>query len=299
MSFIRLWGLLAVFPFMTATTATSATGTVRRNIEYSRAGDAALLMDSYVPPGRGPFPAVIIVHGGGWIAGDRRISVEPLFAPLSDAGFAWFSISYRLAHNATVFGEAIQDVKAAVLFVRAHAAEYRVDPDRIALTGESAGAQLASMAALSPELNGLVKGVVALYSPSDLVSLAKTSNHIPPELRRAVEGTPWAEFLLSGLQRLSPIYNVRAGMPPFLLIHGTADSLVPFEQSERMCRKMLEAGASCELYPVTGGGHGIRWWDHSRDLTAYKKVMVDWLESRLAPGTATPPAVSSGERLPF
>lgn len=296
MSSIRLWAIPAVLYCMTATPIYGAPGIVRRNIEYSRAASAALLMDSYVPPGHGPFPAVIIVHGGGWIAGDRRISVEPLFTPLSEAGFAWFSISYRLGQNASLFGEAIQDVQAAVRFVRAHAAEYDVDPDRIALAGESAGAQLASMAALSPELNGMVKGVVALYSPSDLVSLAKTSNHIPPELRRAVEGSPWAGFLLAALERLSPIYNVRADMPPFLLIHGTADTLVPFEQSERMCKKMSEAGASCELYPVPGGGHGIRWWDHNRELTAYKKVMVAWLEARLAVAAAAPDAVSFGAR---
>lgn len=274
----RLAAILIFPTLMTTTTLFAGTGTVRRGIEYGQAGNTRLLMDSYVPHGEGPFPAVVIVHGGAWITGDRRLSVEPLFQPLSDAGFAWFSISYRLANEAMMFGAAIQDVEAAVLYIRSHASEYDVDPGRIALAGESAGAQLASMAALSPELKGMVKGVVALYSPSDLVSLAKTSDRVPPELRRAVEGTPWAEFLLGGLRRLSPLYNVRPDMPPFLLIHGTADSLVPFEQSERMCARMREAGASCDVYPVKGGGHGIRWWEHSSTLTAYKKVMVDWLD---------------------
>jgi acetyl esterase len=267
---------------MMATTLLAASGTVRRGIEYGQAGDTRLLMDSYVPPGPGPFPAVIIVHGGAWIAGDRRLSVEPLFQPLADGGYAWFSISYRLANQAMMFGAAIQDVKAAALYVQAHAEEYNVDPARIALAGESAGAQLASMAALSPELKDVVKGVVALYSPSDLVSLAKTSNRVPPELRRAVEGTPWAAFLLGGLQRLSPLYNVRSDMPPFLFIHGTADSLVPFAQSEHMCQRMREVGAACDLYAVQGGGHGIRWWEHSTQLTAYKKAMVDWLDKLFA-----------------
>ncbi len=273
----RLMAIPLLLTLMTTTTLLAAAGATRRGIEYGVAGKTRLLMDSCVPPGQGPFPAVIIVHGGAWITGDRRLSVEPLFHPLSEAGFAWFSISYRLANEAMMFGAAIQDVEAAVLYVRSHAAEYDVDPGRIALAGESAGAQLASMAALSPELKDMVQGVVALYSPSDLVTLAKTSNRVPPELRRAVEGTPWAEFLLGGLQRLSPLYNVRRDMPPFLLIHGTADSLVPFEQSERMCQRMREAGASCDLYPVKGGGHGIRWWEQSGSLTAYKKTMVDWL----------------------
>lgn len=263
---------------------------VRRGIEYGQAGGARLLMDVHVPEGRGPFPAVIIVHGGGWIAGDRHTNVEPLFRPIAGAGYAWFSISYRLANELGVFGAAIQDVEQAVLFVRSHAAEYRVDPNRIALVGESAGAQLASMAALSPRLEGMVKGVVAIYSPSDLVSLVKTSPHIPDQLRRAVERTAWAGILLAGLQRLSPVANVRANMPPFLLIHGTADRLVPFEQSERMCRAMREAGASCELFAVPGGGHGLRWWDHDEALSGYKRMMTEWLgkafDGRLGPSNA-------------
>lgn len=266
---------------MTATFLQGAPSIDRRGIEYGQAGGARLLLDAYVPRGTGPVPAVIIVHGGGWVGGDRRHSVEPLFQPIADAGFAWFSISYRLANQVAMFGAAIQDVEDAVLYIRSHSAEYRVDPDRIALLGESAGAQLASMAALAPALKGTVKGVVALYSPSDLVALARTSDRVPSELRRAVEGSAWAGFLLAGLQRLSPIENVRPDMPPFLLIHGTADSLVPFEQSERMCERMRQAGASCDLFPVQGGGHGIRWWEHVKGLTGYKQVMVDWLQNTL------------------
>jgi acetyl esterase len=250
---------------------------VRRGIEYGRVGDSRLLMDSYVPEARGPFPAVVIVHGGGWVRGDRHTNVEPLFRPIADAGYAWFSISYRLAGEMGIFGAAIQDVEQAVQYIRSHAAEYRVDPNRLALVGESAGAQLASMAALSPSLQGAVKGVVAIYSPSDLVSLAKTSQYVPADLRKAVENTAFASLFLAGLQRLSPVANVRADMPPFLFIHGTADRLVPFEQSEQMCRKMREVGAPCELFAVKGGGHGLRWWDHDKTLSAYKRVMVEWL----------------------
>jgi alpha-L-fucosidase 2 len=271
--------LLFLILFM-GSSAAGAPPSVRRGVEYGDAGGTRLLMDYQLPDGNGPFPAAVVVHGGGWIAGDRRSNVEPLFAPLTQAGIAWFSISYRLASDAAVFGAAITDVVQAVGHVRDHAAEYNIDPNRIALVGESAGAQLASMAALSTPLKGSVKGVVALYSPSDLATLAKTSDRIPAELRRAVENTAWAEFILAGLERLSPIYNVRPDMPPFLLIHGTADRLVPFSQSEQMCAKMHEVGASCELFAVKGGGHGIRWWE-SEGFTSYKQVMVQWLERTL------------------
>ena len=264
------------------------------DVEYGRAADFSLRLDAHIPDGPGPFPAAIIVHGGGWVRGDRKHTVQPLFQPLSAANFAWFSISYRLANDihagpngqntipsALMLGGAIDDVRQAVSYVKKHAAEYRVDPDRIALIGESAGAQLASMAALKPGLNGAVRAVVALYSPSDLVSLAENSPQIPDSIRRAMKGSPFANLLLAGLGDLSPINFVKANAPPFLLIHGTSDRIVPYEQSEKMCGSLRETGADCELFPVKGGGHGMRWWE-SGQQTAYKQHMIRWLQARMS-----------------
>lgn len=256
------------------------------NIEYGQVDGISLRLDAHVPEGPGPHPAVIIVHGGGWVRGDRRTDVQPLFQPLERAGFAWFSISYRLVNNSSsvasmlFLGQAVDDVKKAIAHVKTNAAEYKIDPDRIALMGESAGAQLASLAALKPEPSGSVRAVVAFYSPSDLEGLARTSKQIPDSIRQAVQGSPLAEMLLAGLRALSPVNYVRKGMPPFLLIHGTSDSLVPFSQSEQMCDRIHEVGAACELYPVWGGGHGMRWWESSQ-LTDYKKRMIDWLQREL------------------
>lgn len=252
------------------------------NIEYSRVNGIALRMDASLPASAERTPAVIIVHGGGWVAGDRRIDVEPLFEPLNDAGFAWFSISYRLATDLTQFGVAIDDVQNAIRYVRSHAAEFNIDPGKIALVGESAGGQLAAMAALRGQGDASVKAVVALYTPSDLVDLVQTSNYIPAQIRNSVHGTPWENLILAGLTQLSPIDNVRPNMPPFLFIHGTADSLVPFRQSREMCDRMKKVGASCEVYPVEGGGHGIRWWESSPKLAAaYKHKMIEWLRQQL------------------
>lgn len=270
----------------------------RADIEYANVRGHSLRMDAHVPDGPGPFPAAIIVHGGGWVTGDRNHSVQPLFQPLSDAGYAWFSISYRLAKGvgsgstilngiapALVLGSAIDDVRRAIAYVKQHASEYRVDASRIALIGESAGAQLASVAALQPGQNGAVRGVVALYSPSDLVKLARTSHQIPDWARHAVGGTVWEEKLLASLRDLSPVTWVRKDAPPFLLIHGTADNLVPFEQSNLMCQKMRAVGGTCEVYAVKDGGHGILWWEFLK-LTAYKQHMVRWLEQELGVGAA-------------
>ncbi len=285
----KFWGLSLL---IMATLALSGSSETRENVEYGQAGGVSLRMDVHIPEGRGLFPAAIIVHGGGWIKGDRKHTVEPLFQPLTAAGFAWFSISYRLAGDlhandaqstigsALMLGSAVEDVRQAVVYVKRHAGEYNVDSNRIALIGESAGAQLASMAALRPGPNGKVRAVVALYSPSDLVSLAQNSPQIPESVRKAVRGTPLEELLLAGLRDISPINWVRPDSPPFLLIHGTADSLVPFEQSTRMCERLRESGVACDLYPVNGGGHGLRWWE-SEHLTSYKSHMVEWLRKEL------------------
>ncbi|HWF09430.1 MAG TPA: alpha/beta hydrolase [Bryobacteraceae bacterium] len=260
-------------------TSTAFAAEVLRDVEYSRPAGVRLALDASIPDGDGPFPAAIVVHGGGWVRGDKRYDVAPLFQPLSEAGIAWFSIDYRLASDPFQFGVAIDDVEAAVRFVKAHAAEYRIDPDRIALIGESAGGQLAAMAALETP----VKAVVAIYTPTDLVSLLKTSELIPAQIRNSLKGTPLEGLLIARLAQLSPIEQVRAGMPPFLMIHGTADPLVPFEQSKAMCAKMQAVGASCDLFRVPGGGHGIRGWQSNPAIAEpYKREMVRWLKQQLA-----------------
>jgi acetyl esterase len=256
-----------------------------KDIEYGRAGTYSLRLDAHVPDGPGPFAAVILVHGGAWVAGDRTSNVQPLFQPLSDAGFAWFSISYRLAADvarnplgaALQLGTAENDVRRAVAFVKEHASDYRVNPNKIALIGESAGGQLAAMAALRPDPEGAVQGVVAFYTPSDLASLARTSSLIPDNVRDAVKGTAFDDILMAGLKQFSPINYVSATSPPFLLIHGTDDNIVPFAQSERFCAKLRATGVGCELYPVQGGGHGMRAWPSSR-VTDYQATMIRWLQ---------------------
>jgi acetyl esterase/lipase len=257
------------------------------DIEYARIAGTSLRMDAFIPESATKLAAVIIVHGGGWVAGDKRIDVQPLFKPLSEAGFAWFSINYRLATDATQFGVAIDDVQQAIRYVKSHAARFNIDPAKVGLIGESAGAQLAAVATLRGGPETAVKAVVALYPPTNLVELLNTSTYVPPQIRDSVRGTPWEQFVLAGLAQLSPVNNVHRGMPPFLFIHGTADSLVPFQQSREMCDRMKQVGASCEIYPVEGGGHGIRWWESYPKLAAgYKQKMVQWLKHELGAAEA-------------
>src|SRR6478672_2237916 len=113
-----------VILFSIASACSASGAEAHQDVEYARPGGISLRLDASIPNSAIPLPAAIIVHGGGWVRGDRRIDVEPLFKPLSDSGIAWFSISYRLASDASQFGVAINDVKAAIRFVKAHAAEF-------------------------------------------------------------------------------------------------------------------------------------------------------------------------------
>lgn len=271
----RVLGLLV--PFMIATPFLNATS--HRDVEYGRAAGGPLLLDAGIPEGSGPFPAVVIVHGGGWIGGDRQLNVQPLFRPLTDAGFAWFSISYRLARHMFEFGDAVDDVGTAIEYVRRSAAKYNVDPDRIAVLGESAGAHLASLAVeRSPKS---VAAVGAIYPPSDLLSLAESAVLIPESVRQAVRISGMAPLVSAYLRRMSPIEHVTAELPPFLLIHGTEDGIVPFRQSEEMLQKLRGVGVPSELIAVQGGGHGLRGWERSPGLSMYRTKMIAWLNAVL------------------
>ncbi|MEP6715818.1 MAG: alpha/beta hydrolase [Terriglobia bacterium] len=257
----------------------SLSAEIHRDVEYSRVGDTSLRLDYSIPEGPGPFPAVIVVHGGAWIRGDKAVDAEPVFAPLEAAHIAWFSINYRLATDILQFGVAIEDVKASILFVKQNAGQFRVDPRRIALVGESAGGQLAAMAALSEDPALSVAGVVALYTPSDLVALATSSEMVPAQIRNGLKGSPFEGMIMARLKQLSPINSVHRGMPPFLFIHGTSDSLVPYEQSTAMCNRMKAVDAACRVYPVEGGDHGIRWWESIPAIRGPWKVeMITWLQ---------------------
>lgn len=263
-----------------------------QDVEYGQASGQSLRLDANIPDGPGPYPAAIIVHGGAWVTGDKQRSVRPLFKPLTDGGVAWVSINYRLARGndlrslislegLSALSGGADDVRTAVDFVRAHATEWNIDPARLVLIGESAGAHLASMAALRPGPAMPVQAVVAFYSPSDLVKLVETSPRIPDMLRQAVKGTPLEALLMSGLKQLSPQTWVKGEAPPFLMIHGTADQLVPFEQSETMCGALRTIGGACELVSVPGAGHGLSFWESQPPMLAYKSKMMAWVKERL------------------
>jgi acetyl esterase len=269
-----------LFTLLLACFAVSAA--VKTDIEYGTAAGVSLKLDASIPNGPGPFPAAILVHGGGWTKGDKATFVKPLFEPLSNAGYAWFSINYRLA-PAYHLPDMVSDIETAIRYVKAHAAEYKVDPNRIALIGESAGGHLVGLVGAENKPDVGMAAIVPFYGPHNLLMRAENSATLPPGMV-ALLGIPAdtnREDALAALRAASPIAYVRKGLPPFLLIHGTADPLVPYEQSVKMCEAIRKAGNECKLITVEGAGHGIGGWEKNPAFQAYKAGMISWLNEKM------------------
>jgi pectinesterase len=253
---------------------------IRTNVEYGRAGDENLRLDACVPDGSGPFAAVVLVHGGGWSSGDKTSGVDPLFAPLSRAGVAWFSINYRLAPKHR-YPAAVEDVEAAIRWVKAHAAEFKIDPARLALVGESAGGHLVAMAVVRAREDTRVAAAVPFYAPVDLTSDTERRGGLSLSLR-ALFGRTYEvdEQAAQLLREASPINYVHAGLPPFLLVHGTADMSVPYSQSVQLQAKLKAAGVSCDLITIDDGVHGMRQWEATD--RSYKDKVINWIVQKLS-----------------
>lgn len=214
----------------------------------------------------GPLPLVVFIHGGGWQKGDRRSGIGML-APLVALGkYAGASIGYRLTNEAQ-WPSQIHDCKAAIRFLRANASRHGYDGDRIAVIGTSAGGHLVAMLGTSagvPELEGSlgeftnhssrVSCVIDFFGPSDLATMGGWHNSPDsPEARLLGGAIPETKELA---RNASPIQYVTADDAPFLIIHGTNDQLVPFEQSVALQQKLSAAGVTALLIPIEGGGHG-------------------------------------------
>jgi acetyl esterase len=267
----------------------------RSDVEYARPGGQPVLVDLHVPDGPGPFPAAILVHGGGFDAGSKSTNVRPLFEPLANAGYAWFSIDYRLA-PAAKFPQAIEDLYSAIRWVKANAAVYHVDATRIAIIGESAGGLLVNYAGTHETPETRVAAVVDFYGPVDYGKLALLRRDHPERFNMASINGHAAngggihffgadqldEAGLAKLRAVAPIGGVHKGMPPFLCIHGTKDDQVSYDQSITMCEAMHKAGAGCELITIEGGGHGMAGW-RAPDMQHWKPEMIAWLQKTLKP----------------
>ena len=238
-----------------------------RTVTYCVEAGQALAMTLFAPSSVGlSRPAVLQVHGGGWQKGGRLLSLSQsdAAADLVGAGFVVASIDYRLA-PANPWPDQIIDAKCAVRYLRAHAADLGIDPDRIAALGDSAGGQLVSLLGTTgssalwdagpyPGESSAVDAVVDEFGPADL-----TANDWPgysaAMIRRAFGVGPDSGSAV--LVQASPATHVSAGDPPFLIVQGTDDEVVPETQSENFAAQLRADDVRVQLVLVDGGRHGL------------------------------------------
>ena len=299
MSFLPLLVLTLLQPFATAS-KDKPTYDSFPDVTYLEIDGVKLQFDLVVPQGEGPFPVVLCFHGGAWIAGNRKDLTKPaLFNPgghdgkhdfsvlenLAKNGYAAASVSYRLAPKAK-FPAQIEDCKAAVKFLRKNAKTYKIDSDRIGAMGFSAGAHLAALLGVCtkdagfegktlPDVSSEVHCVVDYFGPTDLTLYSEsteiTKMLVPFLGRDAATDT-------TVMKKASPIHYVHKQAPPFLIIHGTVDLIVPYIHSEALRKKLKEVDVTCELVPVSWKGHG---WEDPKAVDFAAKATMKFLDANL------------------
>jgi acetyl esterase/lipase len=228
-----------------------------------------LLLDIVAPDPRpaGRLPALIWIHGGGWESGDKRGGYSDTFGPmLASAGFVFFSVNYRLSHEA-IFPAQIHDVKAAIRWVRANADALGIDADRIGVWGHSAGGHLAALAGTTgdlPELEGdsgtpgvssRVHAAMPLSPATDFRIIPQGWPYVEP--RRAMEklvGGPLQERA-ELVELANPSAYVDSDTPPFQIVHGAADGVVPVEQAIALSEALTAARRDVSLEVLPGADH--------------------------------------------
>lgn len=252
---------------------------------YSRVGGIDRLADLYLPQAQGrKFPVILWLHGGGWRFGDRKLAPD-LSRFIAERGFAMVSIDYRLSDEA-IFPAQVIDVKTAVRWVRSVAGEYSLDLERIGLWGSSAGGHLAACAALSSEnqfvseehsaFSSAVKAVLDGYGPTDfslidsdrekpLATQSDAESILVKDVLRANDASSFESRLIgaavgsspSQVQAANPINYVHADAPPFLIMHGQSDPLIPWQQSWLLFEALGRQGNDATLILLERLGHGF------------------------------------------
>ncbi len=234
-----------------------------RDLAYVTNGHRNQKLDLYVPKGGTRFPLIIWVHGGGFMKGSKNQAL-PVEAGYLKDGYAVASVDYRFSQDAP-FPAQIEDCKAAVRWLRAHADEYHLDPKHFAAWGSSAGGHLVAMLGTAGKVKAFdvgdnlkfssrVQAVVDYFGLTDLAVLPEHSQAADsPESRLiggAIRDNP------EKARRASPLTYVSKDAPPFLIVHGSADPVVPHRQNELLEAALKKAGVPATLYTVQGGGHG-------------------------------------------
>lgn len=240
-----------------------------RDLAYVEGGHERNKLDLYLPQNASkPLPLVIWVHGGGWQNGSKE-GCPPLRGGYLERGYAVASINYRLSGHAT-FPAQIEDCKAAIRWLRAHAKEYSLDPQRFGVWGSSAGGHLVALIGTSGDVkefdvganldqSSRVQAVCDWFGPTDFSVFVTT----PGYESHASESAPEAKLIggavmqnLDKAARLNSITYVSKDDPPFLIMHGDKDPTVPLNQSQLLFDALKKSGVSAHFHTIHGAGHG-------------------------------------------
>ncbi|BCX46321.1 alpha/beta hydrolase [Haloferula helveola] len=221
-------------------------------IPYKTVGDRELTLHLFHPDGFKPGdrrPAYVVIHGGGWVGGDPR-RFYPYAQSLVPEGYVGISVEYRLAKpgtGVTVF-DCVKDGRAAIRYIRAHAAELGIDPKKIGVGGGSAGGHVALGTALFDDFDHADEDLSVSCRPDALVLLFAVLDTSSKGYGNARVGKDW--------KSISPLHRIRSGMPPTLVFHGDRDNVAPEPILMEFVKRMKDEGNVCELVLEKGGRHG-------------------------------------------
>jgi len=276
-----------------------------RDLEIGKVGERSLRVNIARPKGAKQLrPAVVFVHGGGWRNGSSHISGQ--IALLAENGFVGMTVDYRLSGEAK-WPAQIEDCQYAVRWLRLHAADYGVDPQRIGAWGTSAGGHLAACLGVMADIprflgtsgaadqSSAVQAVVDSCGPTDFI---KGSNGITAakegqsaEIITALIGAPY-EQAPGAWKDASPLAYVRPGLPPFLFVHGEIDPVVPIRHAEELSEALQASGNSTEFLRIKGGVHSFLAPEGappaSPALPQIYEVIMDFFKRKLASSDSAP-----------
>jgi acetyl esterase/lipase len=245
------------------------------DVKYVPDGDAAQTLDIYYPekPAEKPLPLLIWIHGGGWQGGSKT---QMPYLALLPQGYVGASIEYRFSQKAK-FPAQIQDCQAAIRWLRANAKKYSIDPQRVGVGGASAGGHLAALVGTSggkkafPMIGGnedqsdRVQCVCDIFGPANfwtVVTQAEEDKNVK-NIFKWNQGDPYSNLIGAKLgedrekcDAVSPVHYVSSDNPPFLILHGDHDTLVPYAQSVELSERLSKAGVDVTLQRLPGAGHG-------------------------------------------
>ncbi len=232
------------------------------NVTYLTASNRDNKVDLYLPRGTdSPAPVLVYIHGGGWVGGSKESSVLRLI-PWMEMGWAVVNVQYRLG-EVSLAPAAVEDCLCALRWIIRNASNYNIDPERIVVTGNSAGGHLALTTGMVPASAGLdrqcpgsetlsVAAIINWYGITDVGDLLDGPN----TKSYAVEWMGSMPNRFEIAERVSPLTYVRSGLPPILTIHGDADPTVPYQHGVQLHEELSKVGVSNQLHTVPGGRHG-------------------------------------------